>query len=82
MDRVATTTRTKKKNSSRNTEELTAREIEIIRMIAKGFRNKEIAEALFISEGTVKVHLHSIFTKLRLHNRLALALYARDRDMR
>jgi two-component system, NarL family, nitrate/nitrite response regulator NarL len=82
MDHVTTVTKTRKESSPRVVEELTAREIEIIRMIAKGFRNKEIAEALFISEGTVKVHLHSIFTKLRLHNRLALALYARDRDMR
>jgi two-component system, NarL family, nitrate/nitrite response regulator NarL len=81
MHRVATTAKTKKEYSSGVAGELTAREIEIIRMIAKGFRNKEIAEALFITEGTVKVHLHSIYTKLRLHNRLALALYARDRDM-
>jgi DNA-binding NarL/FixJ family response regulator len=81
MERAATITKPRKEHSSGVVDGLTAREIEIVRMIAKGFRNKEIAESLFISEGTVKVHLHSIYTKLRLNNRLALALYARDRDV-
>ena len=81
MTSVATTTRAKKKTLRAPTEELTAREIEIIRMIANGLRNKDIGESLLISEGTVKAHLHNIYTKLQLHSRVTLALYARDRNL-
>ncbi len=52
------------------------REKEIVQLVAQGFRNKEIAENLFISEQTVKNHLHSIFDKLGVSDRLELALYA------
>jgi DNA-binding NarL/FixJ family response regulator len=57
---------------------VTPRELEIIRMIAGGLRNKEIAARLSISEGTVKIHLHNIYEKLQLDGRLALLLYARE----
>lgn len=53
-----------------------ARELEIVKLIAQGFRNKEIADNLFISEQTVKNHLHSVFRKLGVSDRLSLALYA------
>jgi two-component system nitrate/nitrite response regulator NarL len=55
---------------------LSDREKEIVQLIAQGFRNKEIAEKLFISEQTVKNHLHNIFDKLGVSDRLELALYA------
>jgi len=57
---------------------LTAREIEVTRMIAAGLRNKEIAARLDITEGTVKFHLHSIYDKLQIDGRYALMNYARD----
>jgi DNA-binding NarL/FixJ family response regulator len=57
---------------------LTPREIEIVRMVLKGLGNREIGEALFISEGTVKTHLHSIYEKLGLKGRMQLATYARE----
>jgi DNA-binding NarL/FixJ family response regulator len=60
---------------------LTAREIDLIRMIAKGLRNKEIADKLFISEGTVKVHLHHIYEKLGIDGRLALLRFAQDKGL-
>ena len=60
---------------------LTAREIDLIRMIAKGLRNKEIAGRLFISEGTVKVHLHHIYEKLGIDGRLALLRFAQDKGL-
>ena len=60
---------------------LTPREAEIVRMVAAGFRNKEIADKLVISEGTVKIHLHHIYEKLHLNGRLELALYAQDRGL-
>jgi two-component system nitrate/nitrite response regulator NarL len=55
---------------------LTDREREVVQHVAQGFRNKQIAEKLFISEQTVKNHLHNIFDKLGLSDRLELALYA------
>jgi DNA-binding NarL/FixJ family response regulator len=55
---------------------LTAREQEIVTLVAQGFRNKEIADKLSISEQTVKNHLHNIFDKLGVSDRLELALYA------
>jgi len=60
---------------------LTVREIDLIRLIAKGLRNKEIADTLFISEGTVKVHLHNIYEKLGIDGRLALLRFARDKGI-
>lgn len=59
----------------------TPREINIIRLTAQGLRNKEIAVKLCISEGTVKVHLHNIYDKLRLDNRLALLRYAQEKGL-
>src|SRR5580704_10813993 len=55
---------------------LSAREKEIVQLVAQGYRNKEIGEKLFISEQTVKNHLHNIFDKLGVSDRLELALYA------
>jgi DNA-binding NarL/FixJ family response regulator len=55
---------------------LSAREKEIVQLVAQGSRNREIGEKLFISEQTVKNHLHNIFDKLGVSDRLELALYA------
>jgi two-component system nitrate/nitrite response regulator NarL len=55
---------------------LSDRETQIVQLVAQGFRNKEIGEKLFISEQTVKNHLHNIFDKLGVSDRLELALYA------
>jgi DNA-binding NarL/FixJ family response regulator len=57
---------------------LTKRELDIVRMVATGARNKEIAEKLGISEGTVKMHLHTTYEKLGISGRLELSIYARD----
>lgn len=57
---------------------LSDREKQITQLVAQGFRNREIGEKLFISEQTVKNHLHNIFDKLGLSDRLELALYAID----
>lgn len=55
---------------------LSQREREIIVLIAQGYKNKEIAEKMFITEQTVKNHLHNVFDKLGVSDRLELALYA------
>ena len=57
---------------------LTPRELDIVRMVARGLRNRQIADELSISEGTVKIHLHSIYAKLGVSGRVELTLYARE----
>lgn len=61
---------------SRKTDSLTRREKEVIQMIGKGLKNKNIAENLFISEATVRHHLSSIYEKLDVEDRLNLVIYA------
>lgn len=56
--------------------ELTEREADILRLVARGTSNQEIAEALAVSEKTVRNRLSEIFSKLRLNNRTQAALYA------
>ena len=60
---------------------LSARELDVTRLAAKGWSNREIGEKLAISEGTVKVHLHRVYEKLGVKSRLELALYVRDRGL-
>lgn len=60
---------------------LSERESEILRWVAKGASNKEIAQQLFISENTVKNHLKNILAKLHLRNRVQLATYAVKQGM-
>ena len=60
---------------------LTARELEIVKLVCMGMRNKEIADKLSVTEGTVKVHLHSVYEKTKVAGRLELMLYARDRGI-
>jgi DNA-binding NarL/FixJ family response regulator len=55
---------------------LSDREKEVVQLVAQGFHNREIGEKLLISEQTVKNHLHNIFEKLGVSDRLELALYA------
>jgi DNA-binding NarL/FixJ family response regulator len=55
---------------------LTAREEEILRELANGSSNKEIANVLAISEHTVKIHLKNILKKLHMNNRTQAAIYA------
>lgn len=57
---------------------LTPREKEVVRLICKGMKNKQIADSLHITAGTVKVHLMHIFEKTGLQDRLALAVHGRE----
>jgi two-component system, NarL family, response regulator LiaR len=56
--------------------DLTEREVEVVRLVAKGMSNKEIADTLVISEKTVKTHMSSILGKLSLEDRTQLAIFA------
>jgi two-component system NarL family response regulator len=58
------------------TPHLTAREMEVLRQVAKGSSNREIASALFISQNTVKNHVRNILEKLQLHSRTEAVVYA------
>jgi DNA-binding NarL/FixJ family response regulator len=60
---------------------LTRRELEVLRELAAGFSNQEIAGRLFISENTVKYHVHSILEKLNLGDRRDVATYAREHGL-
>jgi NarL family two-component system response regulator LiaR len=61
--------------------ELTERELEVLRLIAKGMTNSQIAEALVISENTVKGHVSNILSKLHLADRTQVAVYAWQRGI-
>jgi NarL family two-component system response regulator LiaR len=62
-------------------EELTERELEVLRLIAGGLNNREIADALVISEKTVKTHVSSILGKLHVEDRTQAAIYALRHDL-
>ena len=59
-------------------EGLTVRESEVLALVADGCSNREVADALFVGEQTVKSHLRGIFTKLGVQNRTQAALFARE----
>jgi DNA-binding NarL/FixJ family response regulator len=52
---------------------LSQRQLEVLRLVADGRRNDEIAEALFVSQNTVKFHIHEIYSKLGVRNRVQAA---------
>jgi DNA-binding NarL/FixJ family response regulator len=60
---------------------LTQREREIVRLVAEGLRNREIAQRLSISEGTVKIHLHNAYDKFGVDGRLELVLAAQQKGL-
>lgn len=60
---------------------LTGREIEVMCQVAEGLSNREIAERLTVSEGTVKIHVHNIYSKLGISNRVDLTLYAQKKGI-
>lgn len=62
-------------------ETLTQREREVLKLIAEGYKNKEVAEALFISPKTVEKHRSSLMDKLDLHNIAALTAFAMEKDL-
>ncbi|WP_293336613.1 response regulator transcription factor [Microcoleus sp. CAWBG58] len=75
---AAPTTPTPTTQPSKQSElaQLTPREQEVLRLIGKGLTNRDIAQELFISEGTVKTHVTHLLNRLNLRNRSQLAIYA------
>jgi len=76
LDRLA-----QREEAKKIAEVLSKRETEIVKMVAAGLRNKEIAVKLAIGEGTVKTHLHTIYEKLGVHGRVELTMYAYERGL-
>jgi len=68
-----------RENSTDIFDELTDRELQILKEVAKGFRNKQIADTLFISESTVKVHMKSLLKKLQVPSRTAATVLYLER---
>ena len=62
-------------------EDLTERELEVVRLVARGCSNHQIAQELVISEKTVKTHVSNILSKLQLDDRTQLAIYAIKKDL-
>ena len=58
-------------------EELPRRELSILKRLDSGLSNKEIAEAIFVTEGTLKWHLHNVYSKLNVRNRSGAMVRAR-----
>ena len=67
--------------SGPDTPQLTERETEILRLVAKGLSYKQIAERLVLSHRTVQNHVQNTLNKLQLHNRVELARYAIERGL-
>jgi len=65
----------------KNSLSLSERERQVVGLVSQGFKNKEIAQRMFISEQTVKNHMHNIFDKLGVSDRLELALYAIHKNL-
>jgi DNA-binding NarL/FixJ family response regulator len=53
----------------------------MVRLVALGLRTAEMSSRLAISEGTVKTHLHRVYRKLKVDNRVALTLYAQSKKL-
>jgi len=68
-------------SDSLNIESLTPREQDVIQMIGKGLKNKDIAKELYISEATVRHHLSSVYGKLGVADRLNLVIYACEKGL-
>lgn len=62
-------------------DDLTEREVEVLKLVAKGFSNKEISKTLYISEGTVKNYISSLYDKLGIGERSKLILFALDNKL-
>jgi DNA-binding NarL/FixJ family response regulator len=69
------------KDTAKGTGPLTQREVQVLKLVASGMTNREIADKLFISEKTVARHLSNIFTKLDLSSRTAATAYAYDHKL-
>lgn len=71
----------RRKKKEEGFEDLSQREVDVIKLMARGYNNRQIAEILFISEHTVKVHIRNIFRKIGVADRTNAVLWALDRGL-
>jgi DNA-binding NarL/FixJ family response regulator len=71
----------RKKRKEEGFEELSQREVDVIKLMTRGYNNRQIAEILFISEHTVKVHIRNIFRKIGVADRTNAVLWALERGL-
>lgn len=76
LDGVLDSSATETESDRPDLEELTPREIEVLNLVGTGCTNREIAQQLYITEGTVKTHVTHILNRLNLRNRSQIAIYA------
>ncbi len=62
-------------------EPLTERELDVLHLLGDGFSNRQIAETLFFSEGTIKFHVHHVLAKLQAHTRSQAIAIARKQNL-
>jgi DNA-binding NarL/FixJ family response regulator len=74
--RLAGSQRERDRETQRAIESLTRREREVLRLLAEGLSDKEIAERLYVGSGTVRTHVVNIFAKLEVHSRLQALVFA------
>jgi DNA-binding NarL/FixJ family response regulator len=78
---VAGTRRTSRRQGRNWPASLTDREVEVLRMVARGRSNKEIARELHVSEGTVHTHVVNVYGKIEVNTRAGAALFALEHDL-
>jgi two-component system nitrate/nitrite response regulator NarP len=78
MERARKESASRQGGSAARANNLTQREHVIAMLVARGLRNREIAEQVDVTEGTIKVHLHNIYKKLEVRSRTALALIVKE----
>ena len=71
----------RKKKKEEGFEELSQREVDVIKLMTRGYNNRQIADILFISEHTVKVHIRNIFRKIGVVDRTNAVLWAIERGL-
>jgi len=71
----------RKKKKEEGLEELSQREVDVIKLMTRGYNNRQIADILFISEHTVKVHIRNIFRKIGVVDRTNAVLWALERGV-
>jgi len=71
----------RKKKKEEGFEELSQREVDVIKLMTRGYNNRQIADILFISEHTVKVHIRNIFRKIDVVDRTNAVLWALERGL-
>ena len=76
LNEVATMVKRADEKQQLPTPRLTDREMEVLKLVAKGHNNRDIAKELYISENTVKNHIRNILEKLHLHSRMEAVVYA------